>query len=307
MVGAAVMAASSAMPAAPAASRPGGLLIESHLHLFAGDPVHFPYNASVYKPPTLTVEQFSQFARETRLDHAVIVHPEPYQDDHRYLEYCFAHEPSPGFFKGTCLFDPVDPATPKRMQTLAEKHPGKIVALRIHAVHPPGTPPTTGGPIRDRDLTHPRVATTWRAAHELGLAIEMHTIPHYAPQIYALKEKFPAMPVILDHLARPGEGTPQEYEQVLHLAKLPRVYIKFTKTGVESASRQPFPHLDAMPLVKRVYDAYGPDRMLWGELGATPSAFALQVELFDQMLGFAGEPARRQIRGITSQQLFAFA
>ena len=41
------------------------------------------------------------------LAHSIIVHPEPYQDDHRYLEYCFAHEPRQGYFRGTCLFDPL--------------------------------------------------------------------------------------------------------------------------------------------------------------------------------------------------------
>ena len=51
-----------------------------------------------------------KFAKEAAIDHAVIVHPEPYQDDHRYLEYCFSREPAKGFFKGTCLFDPIDRA-----------------------------------------------------------------------------------------------------------------------------------------------------------------------------------------------------
>ena len=35
------------------------------------------------------------------------------------LEHCFEQEPSPGFFKGTCLFDPVDPKTPARMDATA--------------------------------------------------------------------------------------------------------------------------------------------------------------------------------------------
>src|ERR1700753_4282496 len=119
--------------------RPEGILIESHIHLFAGDPVRFPYNSASYPPASLPVERYLQFAHEARLDHAVIVHPEPYQDDHRYLEYSLAHAPSPGFFKGTCLFDPIDPATPQRMRALVEKYPGKIVALRIHEIHAEGT------------------------------------------------------------------------------------------------------------------------------------------------------------------------
>ena len=153
------------------------------------------------------------------INHAVIVHPEPYQDDHRYLEYCLAHEPSPGFFKATCLFDPIDPATPKRMQALVERNPGRIVALRIHEIHPAGTPSTTSGLIRDRDLRNPQMAVTWQAAHDLGLEIQIHCIPHYAVEIGELAAKFPKTPVILDHLARAGQGTPEEYDQVLKLAQ----------------------------------------------------------------------------------------
>src|ERR1700758_1871290 len=67
--------------------RPKGILIESHIHLFAGDPARFPYNTASYTPHTAPVEAYVKFAREAHIDHAVIVHPEPYQDDHRYLEY----------------------------------------------------------------------------------------------------------------------------------------------------------------------------------------------------------------------------
>ena len=142
------------------------ILIETHVHLFAGDP-RFPYNSGSYAPHKLPVEEYVKFAGEAHINHAIIVHPEPYQDDHRYLEYCFAHEPSPGFFKGTCLFDPIDPATPQRMQALVKRNPGRIVGLRIHETHEAGTPSTTSGLIRDRDLKNPQMAVTWRAAHEI--------------------------------------------------------------------------------------------------------------------------------------------
>jgi predicted TIM-barrel fold metal-dependent hydrolase len=283
------------------------VLIDSHMHLFAGDPIKFPYNSGSYKPNTLRVEDYVKFAQQAHINHTVIVHPEPYQDDHRYLEYCFAHEPSPHFFKGTCLFDPIDPKTPKRMEVLMLRNRGRIVALRIHEIHPAGTPSTTTGVIRDRDLRDPQMTVTWRAAHELGLAMQIHCIPHYAPQIGELAAKFPAMPVVLDHLARPGQGTPEEYEKVLRLAALPRVYMKYSSTGVESASKEPFPHRDAKPLVKRVYEAFGADKMVWGGMGGDMAAFQREVELFDVMFDFAPEPERKKIRGLTAQKLFAFA
>jgi predicted TIM-barrel fold metal-dependent hydrolase len=280
--------------------------IETHIHLFAGDP-RFPYNSASYPPKREPVEEYVKFAQEAHINHAVIVHPEPYQDDHRYLEYSFAREPSPGFFKGTCLFDPIDPETPKRMQALVKRNPGRIVALRIHETHEAGTPSTTSGLIRDRDLKNPQMAVTWRAAHELGLAIQVHCIPHYAAAIGELASKFPQTPIIIDHLARPGQGTPEEYEQVLKLAQIPRVYMKYTTTGVASASRQPFPHQDAKPLVKRVYQAFGPDKILWGELGTNMTEFQQAKQLLDLMLDSVSLSERANIQRLNAKKLFGFS
>ena len=283
-----------------------GVLIETHVHLFAGDP-RFPYNRGSYAPHKLPVEEYVKFAVEAHIDHAVIVHPEPYQDDHRYLEYSFAHEPSPGFFKGTCLFDPIDPATPQRMQALVKRNPGRIVGLRIHETHEAGTPSTTSGLIRDRDLRNPQMAVTWRAAHELGLAIQIHCIPHYAAAIGELASQFQDTPVILDHLARPGQGTTEEYDQVLKLAQIPRVYMKYSSTGVASASKQPFPHADAKPLVRRVYQAFGADKIILGELGGNMTEFHQAMQLFHFMFDFASASERASIQGVNAKKLFAFS
>lgn len=288
------------------AARPSGVLINTHVHLVSDDAARFPFAAGRTSRP-LPVEQYTKFAVEAGISHTVIVSPEPYQDDMRYLEYCLTRGPSPDFFKGTCLFDPISQETPERLQALVQRNAGRIASLRIHELHPAGTPSTTTGAIRDRDLRDPRMEETWRATHELGLSMLIQLIPHYAPQIGDLAAKFREMPVILDHLARPGQGTSAEYEQVLKLAELPRVYMKFSGTGVASASKQPFPHADAKPLVKRVYEAFGADRMIWGELGASMAEFNRAVQLFDSMFDFAPEPERAKIRGLTSQKLFAFS
>src|SRR6516164_2630202 len=127
--------------------------IESHVHLVDPDRVPYAPNAP-YKPAAYTLEDHLKLVGATGLAHSIIVHPEPYQDDHRYLEYCFAHEPRPGYFKGTCLFDPLREDTPRRIRALTERWPKRIVALRIHEM---SITPETGGPIRNRDLKDPRM------------------------------------------------------------------------------------------------------------------------------------------------------
>ena len=140
----------AALCAGPAwAARPQGTLVESHVHLFGDDLARFPYANATSRRKPYTVEDFLAFVNQAKIDHAVIVHPEPYQDDHRYLEYCLERAPAKGFFKASCLFDPIDPHTPHRMGELVKRNPGAISALRIHEVHQPGTPP----PRRDRYAT----------------------------------------------------------------------------------------------------------------------------------------------------------
>jgi predicted TIM-barrel fold metal-dependent hydrolase len=288
-------------------ARPKGELIESHVHLYSDDTARFPFANGGSGRQNYPVEKFLAFAEEAKIDRAVIVTPEPYQDDHRYLEYCLERAPSKGFFRSSCLFDPIDRRTPQRLAELVKKTGGAVVALRIHEMHEPGTPSTTTGMIRDRDMRDPQMAETWRAAADLGLMIQMHFIPHYAPQIGELAAKFPKMPVLMDHLARAGHGTPADFDGVLKLAELPRVYMKYSGTGVTASSKQPFPHLDAKPIVKRTFEAFGPDRIVWGELGTSMPAFEKAVELFDIMFDFASESDRAKIRGLTAHKLFGFS
>lgn len=275
--------------------------IDTHIHLF--DPARFAYHPSgTYQPPAQPLEPYRDFVRQAGLRGVVIVHPEPYQDDHRYLEYCFANEPSPNFFKGTCLFDPIAAATPKRMEALVQKHPGRIVALRIHKVHAPGSPPTKSGAIKDRDLRSPAMIETWKAAGKLGIGIQMHFASGWAPLIGELAARFPDVPVILDHLARAGQGTPAEYDQVLQLARYPRVLMKYS--AVNYSSKEPFPYRDARPIVHRAYDAFGPDRMIWGGLGHNRKEFDQAVQLFGEMFSFVSEADRSKIRSLTAAKLF---
>jgi predicted TIM-barrel fold metal-dependent hydrolase len=289
-----------------AANRPAGPIVDTHVHLFASDLKRFPLSQNAtYKPEPLPLEEYVQFAKSAGIDHAVIVHPEPYQDDYRYLEYCFAHEPSPGFFKGTCLFDPTARETPDHIAALVGNNPKRIVALRIHETHKAGTPSLSVGPIKDRDMRAPAMKATWKRCQQLGLAIQMHFLPWVSPQIADLAEQFPEMPLILDHMGRMGEGTAADAASVIKLAKLPHAYMKFA--NIASSSKEKYPFADVKPMVRHAYDAFGPDRMLWGYFGHDAAGFSREVELFEMMFDFAKEEDKQKIRGRNALRLFGWS
>jgi predicted TIM-barrel fold metal-dependent hydrolase len=291
------------MAAAPLAAA-GKTIIDTHIHLF--DPAKFPYHTSgTYQPPAAPLEPYLAFAAQAGITHTIIVHPEPYQDDHRYLAHCFANERPKGFFKGTILLDPIAAGTPRRMHELVKQHSGRIVAMRIHAMNPPGKAPSKSGPIKDRDLRDPAMKATWKAAADLGIAIQMHFLPHHSPEIGALCAQFRDLPVILDHMGRVGMGKPEDLDKLMALAKYPRVYFKFS--GVRYSSKQAAPHADAKPIVERAVREFGAGRLLWGGLGHNMEEHRAAVKLFDAMFDRLTEADRDKIRGLNARQLFRFA
>ena len=156
--------------------------------------------------------------------------------------------------------------------------------------------PETAGPIRNRDMKDPRMLACWQAVASLGMAVQMHFIPAQAPNIRALAAKFPQTTVILDHMGRPGQGTEKEYEEVLKLAELPRVILKFSSWAEYKG--------DLARLTKRLYDTFGPERMIWGTLGNTLADYRKQAARFEELLAFAPEADRARIRGGNAQRLF---
>lgn len=276
------------------AAAPVHATVETHVHLF--DPKRVPYAPGApYQPPAYSLEDHIELVRAAPLKHSVIVHPEPYQDDHRYLEYCFAHEPSPGYFKGTCLFDPFREDTPTRLRALTGRWPGRIVAMRIHEVK---MTPDAGANITDRDMRDPKMLACWKTLTSMGLAVQMHFIPGQALNIRALARECTETTVILDHMGRPGQGTAKEFEDVLRLSDQPRIVMKFS--GWEYYKG------DLGLITKRIHAAFGADRMFWGTLGNTVNVYRERAARFEELLAFATEEDRNKIRGGTAERLFGW-
>ena len=297
--------ASLAAAAVASAARPNGVLVDTHVHLFAKDTVRFPYAPmATYQPGPADLEDYKKFFAEAKIDHTVIVHPEPYQDDHTYLEYCFENEPKPGAFKGTCLLDPARGDTPARLKRLMARHPGRIVGFRIHAMQDRGVAPSDTGAITGRNLEADYMKRTWRAVADAGIAVQMHFKPFFAPQINKLKQQFPSVTVVLDHLGRRGMGTDADFKEVLALAKFPNVYMKYS--GLAYSSTVGYPFEDAKPTVRQAFDAFGPDRMIWGGIGMNMEAMEQNAAVLDNMFDFASEGDRAKIRGLTAMKLYKF-
>jgi predicted TIM-barrel fold metal-dependent hydrolase len=271
-------------------------VIDTHLHCFAGkDDPRFPYHPrGPYQPEKpATPEHLLECMSEAGVDDAIVVHPEPYQDDHRYLEHCLAV--GKGKLKGTCLFFADLPGSLDRMTDLVKKPDGRIVAARIHAYAPERLPP----------FGKPGLRAFWKQVGDLGLAVQLHFEPRYAPGFEPLIREFPRTTVIIDHLGRPFQGSPEEYAVVLGWAGLPNTIMKLSSLP----AREQYPHRDAGPVIKDLAQRFGPDRLIsGGGFGpdATGASYRAYREKVRSYLTPLSAEDQAKILGGTAARLFGF-
>lgn len=272
------------------------LVIDTHVHCFAGrDDPRFPYHPrGPYQPEEpATPEQLLRCMDEAGVGHAVIAHPEPYQDDHRYLDHCL--DVGRGRLKGTCLVFADRPGSLEKMSELVRRHAGRIVAVRAHAYAPERLPP----------FGTPELRALWKHAGELGLAVQIHFEPRHAPGFEPLIREFAQTKVVIDHLGRPFQGTSREYAVVLGWAALPNTLMKLSALP----RRDEYPHRDVGPIVQELIERFGPDRLMYGGgfgAGATGASYRASRERLRSYLGRLSVEDQAKILGGTAARLFGF-
>lgn len=270
------------------------IVVDTHLHCFAGlKDARFPYHANApYRPAgAATPEQLLKCMDGADVNYAIVVHPEPYQDDHRYLDYCL--QVGKGRLKGTCLVFADRPESMAQLPKLAKR--GDLVAVRMHAYAPDRLPP----------FGKPEMRAFWKQASTLGLAVQLHLEPRYAPHFEPLIREFASTQVIIDHLGRPFQGTPEEHAVIVRWSRFPNTIMKL------AALPQPteYPHRQIGPIVKQLTDAYGADRMIYGGgfgENATPESYRAARERIRSYLTHLSSEEQAKVLGLTAGKIFGF-
>ena len=127
---------------------------------------------------------------------------------------------------------------------------------------------------------------------------------------------FPKVRVIIDHLARVDlkVGDPSaEFKKLLALARYPNVWAKVSELSVLSPSGR-YPYEDTFPWVRRMYEAFGPERLLWGTgfPGATRAeagrpSLREELQLIRKEIRFFTAKDREKILGRNAAKLWGFA
>jgi L-fuconolactonase len=225
----------------------GYRIIDSHVHVWKHDP-EFPFAPGANVPARdAAPETLLELMKANGVSKTVIIQVIHYRYDNRFLEHVLKQYP--GIFKGVCRVDPLDPAAPDHLAQLTGQG---FSGVRLS--------PASGA--AGDWIAGPSMPPLWQRCFELKVPMTVLAPIGRMPQIARLMEKLPDLTLVIDHMADCPVDQPQELEKLIALKRFPNVFVKISHTW--SLSRQPYPWLDSQELVKRLHDAFGPQRLMWG-------------------------------------------
>ncbi len=221
-------------------------IIDPHVHVWKHDP-KYPFAAGARVPDRdATPEMLLDLMKANGVSKTVIIQVIHYKYDNSYLADVL--KKYAGTFQGVCRVDPLDPASPDHLSRLTEQ------GFRGVRLSPSGD--ASGDWFRG-----PLMPPLWKRCAELKVPMTVLAPITRMPDVAALLEKLPELTVVIDHMADCPIDKPEELEKLIALKRFPKLFVKISHTW--SISKQPYPWPDAQQYVKRLYDSYGPQRLMW--------------------------------------------
>ena len=151
-------------------------------------------------------------------------------------------------------------------------------------------------------LTNGSTDWIWPAAEKAGLPIMFLTSAQSAA-FGRIAERHPQLALIVDHMGVSGEAVKtgkreQAYDDTVALARYPNVSVKLSAIG--NFSTEPYPFRDSAPYIKRLFDAFGPQRCYWGTditNSLAKASYRQRITQFTEELPFLSEGDKDWIMG----------
>ena len=150
-------------------------------------------------------------------------------------------------------------------------------------------------PAPDDWLGGESMAAMWKCGADEGLAICLLMDPRFLPSVDAMCQKVPKTPVVVDHFARIGIDGQIHHEDLDNLCGLARhKSVRVKVSAYYALGKKKAAYLDLAPMIRRLLDAFGPDRLMW----ASDSPFQIleghryqdSIDLFRTRVDFLAQP-----------------
>jgi predicted TIM-barrel fold metal-dependent hydrolase len=227
--------------------------IDAHSHVWTPDTNSYPLAAGFRRvemdPPSFTLDELAAQRKPAGVSRVVLIQMSFYGYDNRYLLDCIRKQP--GTYSGVAVIDQNahDPAP--EMRGL------KAQGIRGFRIYPKNQP------VEDwlgNDSMHRMFATG--ASERLAMCCLIDT--NALPALDRMCRLFPDTPVVIDHLCRigaSGQIEPGDVQALCNMARHKNVNVKVS--AFYALGKKQSPYHDLIPLIKRVFDAFGPERLMW--------------------------------------------
>jgi len=203
-----------------------------------------------------------------------------------------------------------DPGSGALAVEAARRHPNRFAILGKVSLEPPANradieqakalPGMLGlrfallQPHQQTWLTDGTLDWLWPAAERAGMPVALLG-GNLLPGVTQIAQRHPGLKLIVDHFARPDKSW-SNLPELVATAKFPNVALK--ATGAPSYSSEAYPYRDIHGHIRKLYDAFGPERMFWGtDITRMPCSWRQCVTMFTEELPWLSAKDKELIMG----------
>jgi predicted TIM-barrel fold metal-dependent hydrolase len=272
--------------------------IDAHVHVWPRFGSTYPladgFTEKDVTPSSFTPEELLQQCRPAGVGRVVLIQMNFFGFDNTYMLECIRRAQTT--FRGVAVIDHEQPHVEERMQRLREQG---VRGYRLYA----------SAANVAKWKTSEGIQSMFRCGAETKQAMCLLSDPDALPGIDAMLRQHPDTPVVIDHFSRlgmKGEVGPAELDLLCRMAGRKNLSIKTSAFYALGAKRPPYD--DLAPMIRRLRDAYGADRLMWAsdcpyqiEL---PHSYSSSIALVRDRLEFLDRREREQILSGTAERIF---
>ena len=262
-------------------------IFDAHVHIWEITEERYRFDPSFGTPPTITapVGQLLELMNEHHVNRAALIQPGNYGFDANLIVEAVSENPDR--FVGLGMVDPSRPDVADQLSAWVDQG---LVGMRVLG----------------RWFEAPHIQDLWQRAHDISAVLSFLTGAVDLLPLRGLLDHLPPTKIIIDHFGHRHFDDRNHCQQLLDLARFPNVYIKMS--GLYALSKTPHPHRDATWLIRAVYDAFGPQRLLWASdfpYILSSCGYGSCLNLFMEQLAFTSQEDRDWICGKTASTLWS--
>lgn len=273
--------------------------VDCHSHIWTPNTKKYPLKEGTTNkdlaPPSFTTDELLAVARRNGVGRVVLIqHHVFYGWDNSYM--IDAAREHPGTFAIVGMVDDHSKNPDEQMRRLLKQ---RVTGFRI-------TPRIYG---KQKWLDGPGMSAMWRCAAETRQNMCCLIDPHDLPGVRRMCAKFPDTPVVIDHFARvgvDGKIRDEQVEQLCALAKFKNTHLKVS-AFYALGKRQP-PYTELIPMIRRVFEAFGPERLMWGSDSPYQldgeNTYEASIDLVRNGLKFLTDSDRKSLLRDTANNVF---